>query len=976
MATPGEIKTLEKELKNIRTELIEMNKQDRKYFETFVNKLESTFEKYNISEDVTGAIVNGFKDSVGKEASRGKKVGHEEGFSDRNFVKQIADAIKEGVKQERGIQGKESKKLDEAFDKFIRTLGGHSRALATTINKEIDKRQTEEYKTLSKKIEELTSTIDKSYKSIADKIGVTSQQSTKRPEKEETDIKGIRSNFTDNKGLLNIFTKMYDALANIAAQSRAQTRILSDLTGIEAQENAMARIQEQEDSLTEGRTTKRKISGGIAGIFGMVGLGAVFTTITAFFAKVKSVFMFIATFAKNVMKTLSGLIKGSETVSKALAPIKTVLGPMARVASKFAIITTVIFAILDFIKGFAQTDGTLLQKAIGGIEGAIQGFIGAFTGLADWILGLLGFETDIKGSVEKIIGYIFDIYKFLANPIEEFKEFIAKPEIQDFFSDVGDKIIQIFELVAKPFTWLKEKVSGALGWLGQKLGISSGTEEKETGDSVRAPITAKRSSEKYEGMSYQQKALHKKADDAHKESAFDRHIMETFGISGFDVKKGMLYYKDGKPILDKEGNHVRDYTTFKQGYKSGKYSIPSRATGGEVNQTGLAQVHTGEMIVPAKVSSQFNMRDFGTIKMFLNELEQLWNDRGFWNTYFKMFIEAKGALEAAGSSAKTDEETDTGATTGSSTPIPPDKKEVDKMKEKIQGEGLLGSWSSQFESGGRGTSAIGFDRTGGASYGKYQIATKTGTMDNFLNYLKKENPEMAEKLLAEKGSMGEKDGAFAKKWKEMAGDISKYEHGFIKKTHYDPAKAGLSDKLKEFMGDDRGLQEALWSTSVQHGSGGASSIWNKVFEKGNFENKEDFINAIYNERGKHFGSSTEAVRESVKNRFSKESALINSMRQKNLKGSDYEQVLAQKNQQEGDAKRREEESRKQAIEAQRSLMASMKGGGNTSVSSMNNVSAQGGGAATMQPSLMEQIPDEIQNFFLLSTIKTFGGLNA
>ena len=46
--------------------------------------------------------------------------------------------------------------------------------------------------------------------------------------------------------------------------------------------------------------------------------------------------------------------------------------------------------------------------------------------------------------------------------------------------------------------------------------------------------------------------------------------------------------------------------------------------------------------------------------------------------------------------------------------------------------GTLGSLSEKYESGGRGSSTVGYDSTGGTSYGKYQIASKVGAMDDYL----------------------------------------------------------------------------------------------------------------------------------------------------------------------------------------------------------------------------------------------------
>jgi hypothetical protein len=63
----------------------------------------------------------------------------------------------------------------------------------------------------------------------------------------------------------------------------------------------------------------------------------------------------------------------------------------------------------------------------------------------------------------------------------------------------------------------------------------------------------------------------------------------------------------------------------------------------------------------------------------------------------------------------------------------------------------------------------------------------------------------------------------------------------------------------------------MFSTSVQHGGGGAGNIFNKSFKEGMSE--QDLIKAIYAERGTKFGSSTAGVRASVQNRFAQEQQL-------------------------------------------------------------------------------------------------------
>lgn len=186
----------------------------------------------------------------------------------------------------------------------------------------------------------------------------------------------------------------------------------------------------------------------------------------------------------------------------------------------------------------------------------------------------------------------------------------------------------------------------------------------------------------------------------------------------------------------------------------------------------------------------------------------------------------------------------------------------------------LGGMAAAFESGKAGTSAVGFDSTGGTSFGKYQIATRTGTMDKFMEHLKKTNPEAFDRLTKAGPADSGKDGAFAQEWKKLSGEgkLAGSEHDFIKKTHYDVGVSKVKDKnLQGMIGNSKALQEVMFSTSVQHGGGGAGGIFNKSYKEGMSE--QDLIKAIYAERGTRFGSSTAGVRQSVQDRFGKEQQL-------------------------------------------------------------------------------------------------------
>ena len=199
----------------------------------------------------------------------------------------------------------------------------------------------------------------------------------------------------------------------------------------------------------------------------------------------------------------------------------------------------------------------------------------------------------------------------------------------------------------------------------------------------------------------------------------------------------------------------------------------------------------------------------------------------------------------------------------------------------------LGSVSSKYESNGK-PGAIGKDSTGGYSYGSYQIATKTGTMGTFMDYLKGEEKysDYYTKLNSAGGSSSATSGTteFKDTWKKLAEEpnFGQAQHDFIQRTHHDPAVS----KIKESTGIDvcdgtwsNGVQDAVWSTAVQHGAGGANTILKRALARtgktATTVTDAELITAIYDERGanngtKYFPSSTSGVRSSVVNRFNNE----------------------------------------------------------------------------------------------------------
>ncbi|GAB7079516.1 VgrG-related protein [Megalodesulfovibrio paquesii] len=214
------------------------------------------------------------------------------------------------------------------------------------------------------------------------------------------------------------------------------------------------------------------------------------------------------------------------------------------------------------------------------------------------------------------------------------------------------------------------------------------------------------------------------------------------------------------------------------------------------------------------------------------------------------------------------------------------------LQQKIQGlqeesflegteeEQEIGGLAARFESGPEGIAAIGYDRVGGTSYGKYQLSSRAGTMSRFITYLREEEPEWANKLSAS-GSANTRGrrGAMPDAWREIAQEnparFEELQDDFIMKTNYHPARQAILEATKVDIGEcSPVLQDVLHSTAVQHGPGGASRIFINALQKvgATSENvaEEQLIERVYQSRKQNFGSSSWRVRRAVTARLSTE----------------------------------------------------------------------------------------------------------
>ena len=140
---------------------------------------------------------------------------------------------------------------------------------------------------------------------------------------------------------------------------------------------------------------------------------------------------------------------------------------------------------------------------------------------------------------------------------------------------------------------------------------------------------------------------------------------------------------------------------------------------------------------------------------------------------------------------------------------------------------------------------------GGFSYGSFQIATKTGTMDKFLDYAKREKPELYERLQKAGGSKAALAGdpGFISEWKALAKDDPKAFHklqsGFIKETHYDVQMDHLKKAGIDLSGKSNALKNVVFTMSTAEGPHTKTlmqALQGKDLSK---MDDKDIINSIY-----------------------------------------------------------------------------------------------------------------------------------
>lgn len=173
----------------------------------------------------------------------------------------------------------------------------------------------------------------------------------------------------------------------------------------------------------------------------------------------------------------------------------------------------------------------------------------------------------------------------------------------------------------------------------------------------------------------------------------------------------------------------------------------------------------------------------------------------------------------------------------------------------------LGELSERYESGGD-PGAIGYDNTGGWSYGAYQLAHSN-----------------AQKFVQQSPYAKEFQGltfnseAWRNKWKEVAQkdpqNFKTAQKKYIEQTHFAPQVQKVASAGYDLNKYSNVLKDVVWSTAVQHGPNN-NIVLNAMKTLGKNADEQSLIRKIYELRwggGQNFARSTPNVKQSVYNRF-------------------------------------------------------------------------------------------------------------
>lgn len=205
----------------------------------------------------------------------------------------------------------------------------------------------------------------------------------------------------------------------------------------------------------------------------------------------------------------------------------------------------------------------------------------------------------------------------------------------------------------------------------------------------------------------------------------------------------------------------------------------------------------------------------------------------------------------------------------------------------------LGQTSEKYESGGKGPGVINDYKKaaagdyGGASYGTYQlasflpstIATSGKSRPSFNGNSPVEQFLKTSKFRELFSGLTPATEDFDKKWISVAAsnpkEFKQDQHDYVQKKYYDVLLANLKRAGLDLSGFGPGVQDLIWSTAVQLGTGSVKTFTEPLRDKPTLTDRDIIIlvsDYKINTVNVKFASSSESIRAGVRRRYESEKA--------------------------------------------------------------------------------------------------------
>lgn len=149
--------------------------------------------------------------------------------------------------------------------------------------------------------------------------------------------------------------------------------------------------------------------------------------------------------------------------------------------------------------------------------------------------------------------------------------------------------------------------------------------------------------------------------------------------------------------------------------------------------------------------------------------------------------------------------------------------------------------SAKYESSGDPASiSSGAGDLGGVSYGIYQLASNTGSVDSFVNWLKSYPDAALANYGRVLGAYAVNSNGFKQQWREIGtidpGNFTKLQNEYAKTVYFDGAAKQLRSAGYDITSKSIAMQAVLFSRSVHYGPGNMVELYKEAIKRLNYPN--------------------------------------------------------------------------------------------------------------------------------------------